>query len=81
MTARRLRDLEQAQKWIPVTERLPKNDTYILVNTEGVVIPAHWHNDRMYAFTAIGVATVGGVTHWMPLPEPPKEERYGKKDG
>ena len=61
-------------RWIPVTERLPENDTYILVTTDGVVVPAYWHNDRFYAFTANGVATVGGVTHWMPLPKPPKEE-------
>lgn len=60
------------QKWIPVTERLPRNDTYILVSTDCVVIPAYWHNDRFYSFTAIGIATVGGVTHWVPLPEPPK---------
>ena len=62
------------QKWISVKDRLPENDAYINVTTDGVVIPAYWHNDRFYAFTAIGVATVGGVTHWMPLPEPPKGE-------
>ena len=61
-------------KWIPVTERLPENDTYILSTTDGVVVPAYWHNDRFYAFTANGVCTVGGVTHWMPLPKPPKGE-------
>ena len=59
------------QEWISVTERLPLNDTYIHVTTDGVVVPAYWHNDRFYAFTASGVATVGRVTHWMPLPEPP----------
>jgi hypothetical protein len=65
---------QDAQKWIPVTERLPENDTYINVTTDGVVVQAYWHNGRFYAFTAIGVATVGGVTHWMPLTEPPKGE-------
>ena len=62
------------QGWISVKDRLPLNDTYIHVTTDGVVVPAYWHNDRFYAFTAIGVATVGGVTHWQPLPEPPKGE-------
>jgi hypothetical protein len=61
-------------KWISVTERLPENDTYVNVATDGVVAQAYWHNDKFYAFTAIGVATVGGVTHWMPLPQPPKGE-------
>ena len=65
-----------AQQWIPVTERLPDNDTYILVTTDGVAASAYWHNDRFYAFTASGVATVGCVTHWMPLPEPPKGENH-----
>ena len=58
-------------KWIPVTERLPENDMYILATTDGVVVSTYWHNDRFYAFTANGVATVGCVTHWMPLPEKP----------
>ena len=62
------------QKWIPVAERLPEKDTYTLVTTDGVVISAYWHNDRFYGFSAKGIATVGGVTHWMPLPEPPKGE-------
>ena len=62
------------QEWTSVKDRLPENDAYIDVTTDGVVIPAYWHNDRFYAFTAIGVATVGGVTHWMPLPQPPKGE-------
>ena len=62
------------QKWIPVTERLPEKDTYTLVTTDGIVISAYWHNDRFYGFSAKGIATVGGVTHWMPLPQPPKGE-------
>ena len=62
------------QQWIPVSERLPEKDTYTLVTTDGVVISAYWHNDRFYGFSAKGIATVGGVTHWMPLPEPPKGE-------
>jgi hypothetical protein len=61
-------------KWISVNDRLPLNDTYVNVTTDGVVVQAYWHNDRFYAFTAIGVATVSGVTHWMPLPQPPKGE-------
>jgi hypothetical protein len=62
------------QEWISVKDRLPENDGYIDVTTDGVVIPAYWHNDRLYAFTANSVATVGCVTHWMPLPQPPKGE-------
>lgn len=66
------------QEWIPVTERLPeKTDGHVLV-TDGNVVKISCRN-AMYR-------TQGGdtrcaqnygagmcVTHWMPLPEPPKE--------
>ena len=50
-------------KWIPVTERLPeKTGEHILVcYSDG------WISDQ---YTPVD----DGVTHWMPLPEPPKGE-------
>lgn len=63
-------------RWIPVTERLPEVDVPVLVIGENcynqkVVVVRHltdfgWYDendDYLMAF----------VTHWMPLPEPPKE--------
>jgi hypothetical protein len=67
-------DNNVGHKWISVKDRLPENDTYVNVATDGVVAQAYWYNDKFYEFTSIGVATVGGVTHWMPLPKPPKGE-------
>ena len=86
--------LGKAQKWIPVTERLPEQDGAYLVFRK-------WHNftytevwkfskdartvDK-YDFTRkwenvwyeydseVGHYTTEDVTHWMPLPEPPKGE-------
>ena len=56
-------------KWIPVTDRLPD-----------------WRDGKVLVFTKYGFSicerTVNGrwkgqhanwITHWMPLPEPPKE--------
>lgn len=60
--------------WIPVTERLPdvgkdvlcfcRANIYFVLGWDGY----HWHEgaDRYYMSRF--------VTHWMPLPEPPKEE-------
>lgn len=62
-------------KWIPVTEKLPKKCQYYLVTDWGGVEEAYYnsegvwfsrHDDKLKA-----------VTHWMPLPEPPKEETDG----
>lgn len=61
-------------RWIPVTERLPKKWTWVLVCFDGADVPStgfinstgDWIGEDMY--------TNYGVTYWMPLPEPPKDE-------
>jgi hypothetical protein len=69
-----------AQKWIPVTERLPEKFTSCIVYRKGSFgghfsmlrySPAlGWH----FYDSEWGDVTVEDVTHWMPLPEPPKGE-------
>ena len=55
--------------WIPATERLPSEDGFTLIFT------AHGHAGVCY-FTNDwwGGYDKDGITHWMPLPKPPKEE-------
>ena len=78
-----------SSKWIPVTERLPKNDygkhwkerQYYLVkfNPSGLMCVAHygykehdwWIDEHDCVLSATNFKE---VTHWMPLPEPPKED-------
>ena len=110
-----LREQEE-RRWIPVTERLPENETDVLVaytrkgvrgcsysgvctafHTDGrtstenssydweidmdyneevdaYIVPEDWWETVDFGEEFFAVDAV--VTHWMPLPEPPKEGRY-----
>lgn len=54
-------------RWIPVTERLPKEEETVLAFGTLGVAWLDWRHDNKWC-------CYGGVTHWMTLPEPPKEE-------
>ena len=121
-TAKRLKELDEKQRWIPVAERLPENEVDVLVlaerrlygireldrktvrvvatafhtdgkmNTEesgysweldnvdmeydevadAFIVPEGWWEGVRFGeeFSAVD----DFVTHWMPLPEPPKGE-------
>ena len=62
-------------KWIPVTERLPEHDY------EDVLVcdrDLYWISFTKTKRNGEKYFVVDGncVTHWMPLPEPPKEDKY-----
>ena len=60
------------QRWIPVTERLPEKDGIYLTFNKKKQYEFHMFQagKRMWQ----GIWEADGVTHWMPLPEPPKED-------
>ena len=64
----------QVPRWIPVEERLPKKEEDVLVHYAGGRIDMDWVG-KLGAFRWEEVN--GEATHWMHLPQPPKE---GKKD-
>ena len=65
--------LREQPSWIPVDERLPEPDTDVLARRSiGTMDVEVYHEDEV-AWTWDGYSK-GFVTHWMPLPEPPKEE-------
>ena len=63
------------QRWIPVTERLPNICEPVLVCFDFMGGKAVRASDR-YGKNGVlwsGIPSNTNVTHWMPIPEPPKE--------
>ena len=61
--------------WVPVSERLPTDDGFYIVTAhDGSVCMAGWYSDETAwaVITLTGVVEFTNVTHWMPLPAPPK---------
>ena len=72
-----------ANPWIPITDRLPETDDYILISFENYTLPdigryeidadgngAFYPGDEAVSYASIGVF----VNAWMPLPQPWKEK-------
>lgn len=57
-------------RWVSVTERLPVVETSVIVTYDGLVSLGYYMN----GWNVGEYETRENVTHWMPLPEPPKEE-------
>jgi hypothetical protein len=74
----RLAEIETKSEWISVDERLPEKGQEVLayrgdfrgdmMNTYTYLGTGNWEDDYGYR----GSAKHEGITHWMPLPEPPK---------
>ena len=67
--------IEVVQEWISVDDRLPEN------GKEGVLIALRcgevdigWCEDGRWRSEFVNEYEDGEVTHWMPIPQPPKGE-------
>ena len=71
----RIAELESAQRWIPVSERLPEVDQEVLVFDQRGDITI----DYLVALNREGVAyytnSDDGAVCWMPLPQPPEVQQ------
>lgn len=79
-----LADVEPVRAWISVKDRLPPPNTPVLVYRPGMAVEIlvdvyevyFSEGERQEGWVRYGrnlyMAEV--ITHWMPLPEPPKEE-------
>lgn len=61
-----LREQEE-RRWIPVTERLPDVGIEVLIYSEDDGVCVDYYVGDSFGYY--------DVTHWMPLPEPPKEDK------
>lgn len=72
-------------KWISVEDRLPEDDVNVIVyavsNNGGYTIVVTFHTHTLYGLNIEGWASPWQyftrnytITHWMPIPEMPKEE-------
>ncbi|ELU9804032.1 DUF551 domain-containing protein, partial [Escherichia coli] len=65
--------------WISCSERMPEETGDIIVVSDGIVMSgiSYSRRDGFYiaALEYDDDEPIGGVTHWMPLPEPPQEVR------
>lgn len=70
----RIKELEEGPKWISVKDRLPRVLAQTLLYTNDGRMHVGQYNDLVGSFMFANAHLAGRVTHWMPLPEPPKEE-------
>ncbi|HFV7998269.1 TPA: DUF551 domain-containing protein, partial [Escherichia coli] len=65
--------------WISCSERMPEETGDIIVVSDGIVMSgiSYSRRDGFYiaALEYDDDEPIDGVTHWMPLPEPPQEVR------
>ena len=65
-------------RWIPVSERLPEEDDYVLACYEGGFVriakltPEEDDMIQCWHLDGGNDVTIKAFTHWMPLPKPPE---------
>ena len=69
-------EVKPDKDWISVKDRLPENDgLYIVCKTvmgHRIVFEASWRGNEW--LSVVKDLKLDYITHWQPLPEPPKEE-------
>ena len=64
---------KRASDWIPCSERMPRGGIFVLVvGSDGIVFMASVEGDHWGSYDGYLPYEYEEITHWMPLPEPPK---------
>lgn len=69
----------EISNWISVKERLPKDGEYVLAyygGFHGDIMDVLQWKDRMWLDCMMTEEPSEDITHWQPLPKPPKEEEH-----
>lgn len=72
-----LDDAPTVGDWVSIKDRLPKDGQDILVylhnGEETRIAPCNYDKGAWYDCVMNCAVAISNITHWMPLPEPPKE--------
>ena len=72
---------EFQSRWIPVSERIPEDGSDILVycddGKETRIVACNYGNGVWFDCVFNTVMVYKNITHWMPLPKPPKKDGDG----
>ena len=66
-------DVQPISQWISVKDRLPENDVEVMLYDTDCGVVLGWYDDEIEDFATEFISPLDAVTHWMPLPEPPKD--------
>lgn len=75
-------EIERIQpKWISVSERMPEDESDIIVycddGEESRIVACNYDNGVWFDCVFNTVMVFKNITHWMPLPKPPKKDGDG----
>ena len=66
-------DVQPVNRWISVEDRLPDEGASVLICTNGGIRSVSARYGNRFFITIVEAFTEDTVTHWMPLPELPKD--------
>lgn len=63
------------QRWIPASKPPKEEGSYLVCSKTGKVYTSHYYTEKKCSewYTRKAEWSHPNVTHWMPLPKPPKE--------